>query len=266
MKTLNLILVVTILFFMASCEKDENGGENIVPNGKAMLSVKMVDSPGAYDAVNIDVLRIRANYNGQWVDFPLESPGIYNLLEFINGNSLIMIGDTALLPGSISEIRLVLGSNNTVIEDGMTYDLQTPSGQSSGYKVKMDPQVLEAGRTYVIVIDFDVSRSVHQTGNGKYMLKPVVHGYLQAAVGQIAGTVMPPAGSIYVQAFNLADTIGTVVDTLSGEFLLSAVPPGSYAVTFFANTGYNDTTIVEVPVIAGQVTVMDTVFISGQQR
>ena len=34
----------------------------------------------------------------------------------------------------------------------------------------------------------------------------------------------------------------------------------------FAATGYSDTTLVDVPVIAEQVTVMDTVFMSGQSR
>jgi hypothetical protein len=138
MKTINLILTGMILFTLLSCNKENDGSENNTPPpGKAMLSVKMVDSPGAYDAVNIDVLSLRANYNDQWLDLPLESPGVYNLLEFTNGNSLIMIGDTALPPGTITELRLLLGENNTVVVDGVSHDLQTPSGQSSGYKVKM---------------------------------------------------------------------------------------------------------------------------------
>ena len=161
----------------------------------------------------------------------------------------------------MTEIRLVLGDDNSVIFDGESYELQTPSGQTSGYKIKMDPQILAEGRFYDLVIDFDVSRSVHQTGNGKYMLKPVVRGYLEAAVGGIAGIVVPPAGAFYVEAVNLTDTAGTMIDLITGEFLIGAALPGSYNVTFFANPGYSDTTIFGVDVFVGQVTQMDTLFI-----
>jgi hypothetical protein len=264
MKSFNSILILLTLLLLVSCEKDKNNsaGNNNLPD-KAAFSVKMVDSPGSYDAVNIDVLSLKANYNGQWVEFPLESPGIFNLLDFTNGNSLILIGDTALLPGTITEIRLLLGESNTVVVDGISHDLQTPSGQSSGYKVKMEPQALEAGRTYVMVIDFDVNRSIHQTGNGKYMLKPVVQGFLENAVGQIEGVVMPPYGALYVQAYNLTDTVGTIIDTVSGQFLITTVMPGTFNVVFLANAGFQDTTVTGVPVVAGQITLMDTVFISG---
>jgi len=266
MKAIKSIFIILVLFFAASCDKDSENSENIIPPGKASFSVRMVDSPGAYDAVNVDVQSLRVNYNGQWVDFPLENPGIVNLLELTNGNSLILVGDTSLLPGTITEIRLLLGENNLVVVDGISYDLQTPSGQSSGYKVKMEEQALEAGRTYALVIDFDVSRSIHQTGNGKYMLKPVVQGFLETAVGQIAGTVSPANAALFVQAFNATDTVGTAIDTLSGHFLISAVNPGIYDVVFQADSGFQDTTVMAVPVVAGQITQMDTVFFSGSSR
>jgi hypothetical protein len=95
------------------------------------------------------------------------------------------------------------------------------------------------------------------------MLKPVVQGFLENAVGQIEGTVMPPYGALYVQAYNLTDTAGTIIDTVSGQFLISAVLPGTYSVAFLATPGFQDTTVTSVPVIAGQITQMDTVFISG---
>jgi hypothetical protein len=93
-----------------------------------------------------------------------------------------------------------------------------------------------------------------------------VQGYLEDAAGQISGVVMPPNGSLYAQATNATDTVGTVVDTLTGQFLFGAVMPGVYDVTFTANAGFSDTTVVGVPVVAGEVTVMDTVFMAMQVR
>ena len=246
---------------LAACSKDNNNNNNN-PTGKATFSVKMTDSPGAYDAVNIDVVAIKANYNGQWVEFPLEAPGVYNLLDFTNGNTLLLLGDTALAPGSMTEVRLLLGNNNTVVVDGVTYDLTTPSGQTSGYKVKMDSQTMVAGGMYRLVIDFDVNHSVHMTGNGKYMLKPVCRGYLEGAIGGIAGAILPINGAAFVEATNAIDTAGTIIDTVTGNFLISTVPPGTYNVTFTAKTGFRDTTIAGVAVVAGQTTQMGTVVIT----
>ena len=263
MKTLSKILVIAMVVSLAACNKENESGDPSGNNPKSdpVLSVKIVDAPANYDAVNIEVLAIRARIDSTWTNLPVENPGVVNLLELTNGNSLLLVGDTSLSPGVLTELRLLLGENNTVVVDGQSYYMQTPSGQSSGYKIKMEPQNLEEGGIYNLVVDFDVSQSVHQTGNGKYMLKPVVRGYLETAVGGIAGILVPPAGAYYVEAVNINDTAGTMIDTITGEFLIGTALPGSYDVTFFASPGYSDTTLFGVPVIAGQVTQMDTLFI-----
>lgn len=243
-----------LVLSFAACNKDDENKD-----GKATFSVKMVDSPGGYDAVNVDIQGLKANFNDQWIEFSLESPGVYNLLEFTNGNSLLMIADTAFLPGTMTELRLLLGENNSVTVDGLSYEMQTPSGQSSGYKVKMDPQVMEAGGIYRLVIDFDVNKSIHPTGNGKYMLNPVVSGYLETAIGKIAGTVSPASASYYVEAHNATDTAGTMIDPVTGQFLIGTVFPGTYDVVFTANPGYFDKTVTEIAVVAGQTTQMGIV-------
>ena len=205
MKTLSKILVIAMVVSLAACNKENGSGDPSGNNPKPdpVLSVKIVDAPANYDAVNIEVIAMRARIDSTWTDLPVENPGVVNLLELTNGNSLLLVGDTSMSPGVLTELRLLLGENNTVVVDGQSYYMQTPSGQSSGYKIKMDPQYLEEGGIYSLVVDFDVSKSVHQTGNGKYMLKPVVRGYLETAVGGIAGIVVPPAGAYYVEAVNI---------------------------------------------------------------
>lgn len=263
MKAMGGLLVLAMFFGLTACEK-ENGSEDpsgTDPKSDPVFSLKMVDSPADYDAVNIEVIAMRARIDSAWAELPVDEPGVVNLLDLTNGNSLVLIGDTALWPGEMTELRLILGDDNTVVVDGQSYYMQTPSGQTSGYKIKMDPLSLEEGRIYSLVIDFDVSKSVHRTGSGKYMLKPVVRGYLETAVGGIAGIVVPPAGAYYVEAVNAADTAGTMIDTVTGEFTIGAALPGSYDVTFFANTGFSDTTILGVDVFVGQITQIDTLFI-----
>jgi len=255
MKTLSKLIIIAILAVLTACDKNNDSKDNPV------FSVKLTDAPSGYDAVNVDILYMEANMGSGWVEFQVENPGIYNLQEFTNGNTLLLIGDTPIAPGVMSELRLILGTNNTVVADGISYELETPSGQTSGYKIKMDPQTLEPGGLYRLVIDFDVNASVHMTGNGKYMLKPVVRGYLETAIGGIAGTITPPAGAYYVEALNSTDTTGTLINQDNGEFLISTAMPGTYDVTFYANTGFSDKTIGGVVVVAGNITQMGTIII-----
>ena len=254
MKTISKLIIFTFLVTLFACAKDNNSEGGNDPKANPVFSVKMVDAPSVFDAVNVEVLSMEANINGNWVEFPVENPGVYNLQVFTNGNSMLLIGDTSLAPGVMTELRLILGTNNSVVVDGITFELQTPSGQTSGYKIKMDQQILEPGGMYRLVIEFDVSVSVHLTGSGKYMLKPVVRGYLETAVGGIAGIIIPPAGAFYVEAVNTTDTSGTLVDQATGQFLIGTAFPGIYNVTCYANAGFSDTTLSGVQVIAGQTT------------
>jgi hypothetical protein len=254
MKTLSKLLILAILAILSACDKNNDSNNPV-------FSVKLVDAPAGYDAVNVEILYMEANMGNDWVEFPVENPGVYNLQEFTNGNTMLLIGDTSIAPGVMTELRLILGTNNSVVVDGISYELKTPSGQTSGYKIKMDPQPLEPGGLYRLVIDFDVSVSVHQTGNGKYMLKPVVRGYLETAIGGIAGTIVPPASAYYVEALNTTDTTGTLIDQVTGEFLVGTAVPGTYDVTFYANSGFSDTTIGGIVVIAGYITQMGIVTI-----
>jgi hypothetical protein len=255
MKKLSILVILALLAFLAACDKNNDSKDNPV------FAVKLTDAPAGYDAVNVEILYMEANMGNGWVEFPVENPGVYNLQEFTNGNTMLLIGDTSIAPGTMSELRLILGTNNTVVVDGISYELKTPSGQTSGYKIKMDPQPLELGGLYRLIIDFDVSVSVHETGNGKYMLKPVVRGYMETAVGALAGTIIPPAGAYYIEALNNTDTTGTLIDPVTGEFLIGTAMPGTYNVTFYANPGFSDKTIGDVVVVAGYITQMVTVVI-----
>ena len=255
---LTMLIALTFLMVSGGCSKDDSTPP---PAGNPVLSVKMVDAPSGYDAVYVDVIGLEANTGTGWITLALDNSGVYNLLSFTNGNSLALMNDTVMAPCTISELRLILGTNNTVVVNGITYELTTPSGQTSGYKVKMDPQQLIAGGVYQLVLDFNTEKSIHETGNGKYMLKPVVTGYLQTSVGSISGTISPVAGAYYIEATTATDTSGTYINQIDGKFLISAVLPGTYIVKFFPNAGYLENIVPGVVVVAGQTTQMGTITI-----
>lgn len=129
-------------------------------------------SEARIDTVNADSITISEDPDAEWIDIPIE-PEKINLMDLDNASA--MLATTDLEEGFYSEIRLILGNDNDVVdENGDIHLLRVPSGQQSGYKIKFDSQ-LHSGEEFDLMIVFDVEQSVHRTGNGRYMLNPVLH-------------------------------------------------------------------------------------------
>jgi hypothetical protein len=62
-------------------------------------------------------------------------PGIYDLLKLSNGVEKLIATDTLEI-SKVQQIRLILGTRNTVVLDGITYPLSTPSAEQSGLKLR----------------------------------------------------------------------------------------------------------------------------------
>lgn len=214
-------------FLWAGCSDDDNDnpGKAYLP---AKLEIRMTDAPAAYDEVNIEVLSVSVHAenpkNTGWLDYNLRHPGVYNLLDYQNGVDTLLITEE-IAAGKLKEIRLILGENNTVVIGGESYKLTTPSAQQSGLKFKFPSDVvLEPGKTYRIWIDFDANRSIHETGSGKYMLKPVIRAFAEAYGGALSGIITPPDATEVVQAILGADTLVTYPND-NGEFLFIGLEP-----------------------------------------
>lgn len=171
-----------------------------------------------------------------------------------------LLGTIQLPSGRISQLRLVLGPNNSIVLNGVNYPLTTPSAQQSGLKLSINANLV-AGIDYKIWIDFDAARSIVQTGNGKYILKPVIRTFTQAESGGIKGIVLPVAAKGWVFAIaNATDTVSsTPAELSSGVFLLRGIPASTYKVSFHATAGtYRDTTFTGVTVTTGNITDLGT--------
>ncbi|UEQ75212.1 DUF4382 domain-containing protein [Chryseobacterium arthrosphaerae] len=116
-------------------------------------------------------------------------------------------------------MRMVLGPNNSIVVNGVSYPLQIPSAQQSGLKFNWH-QTLSANGAYTVWIDFDAGRSVVTTGNGSYILKPVIRTFSELTNGQIKGYVQPQAAQAVVHAIMASDTISTAIPNPDG-FLCS---------------------------------------------
>ena len=167
---LPLVIVLISLVGFTSCQKNES-------DAPSTLQIRMTDAPTALEQVNVEILSVMIKYRDDdndstknWVTLNTTA-GIYNLLALQNGLDTLIA--TGVVPErQIKEIRLRLGTNNTVKNNGTVYPLTVPSGGESGLKIKFSKK-LNPGVSSLL-IDFDASMSVSQNGSGAYMLRPVI--------------------------------------------------------------------------------------------
>lgn len=205
---------------LLSCKKDSSA--------KSTLSVRMTDAPGPYNSVNIDLLGVEiTGTNNDAVLLNLTNT-TYNLLNYANGTD-VLIGTGTLDAGSVEQIRLILGPNNTVLVNNVSYPLSTPSAEQSGLKLQVH-QALVAGVAYSILLDFDANQSIVDQGNGTYKLKPVIRTIDTAISGSVVGKISPIGLIATVTAASALASYTSVV-SVSGDFLIQGVPAGTYSVT-----------------------------------
>ncbi len=253
-----LALFLTGFATLIGCKK----GNDSFSKGKSKIEIRMTDAPGDFDAINLSVKEVILISDDKPYTFTATT-NIFNILDFRIGSSNpdILVASGEMPGGEITEIRLVLNdSENTIVVGGISHALTTPSAQSAGWKVKLkeNPELV-AGATYSLLLDFDAAKSIVRTGNGKYLLKPVVRGLTAATSGLISGTVMPLLAHPEVLAIAGTDTVGTVADPLTGKFTIGGLATGSYAVKFVPVVGYKDSTITNVAVSIGQNNNLGTV-------
>lgn len=239
-----LSLAAAATLALAGCSKNNDNSSA----SAAKLEVRLTDAPGNFNAVVLDVQQVEVHVKDEndpsgWQTLAF-TPQAVNVLDYVNGKSALLVS-TDFAPGDLKEIRLLLGPNSYVVgTDGQQYALKTPSGQTSGVKLKLDKVTLAAGSTYQLLLDFDVAKSIVERGNWKagndkkerYLLKPVIRLVAQDLRGGLRGTVNPAAARPQVLAIRAAitgpDTVSTFADA-SGAYQLNGLAAGTYQVQFF---------------------------------
>ena len=255
MKKILLAAVIAGGLIYTGCKVENSGAD------ATRLNVKITDAPGAYDALFLSIKEIQVlTAEGKHTLAIGDEP--FDILKFRLGKDTLLASQD-IPAGHIQEVRLVLNdTDNKVVIDGKPYDLTTPSGQSSGVKVKVGED-LEAGIGYTLTLDFDAAKSIVRTGSGKYILKPVIRAIPNAVSGAITGMVSPASSNPKIFAIQGTDTLGTVSDSL-GKFYFPGVPAGTYKVEFRPDSPYVAKTVADVAVTAGSVKNLGTVAIGIQ--
>lgn len=215
------IFALTLLF--TGC--GSGGGSGVSDGGATTGTVKvsLTDAPTTdLDHVWVTVKEIRFHKDdlcddpddGEWLRYNLAKPITLDLAALNNGiwNTL---WDGIVLPvGHYQQIRVILESTasippaswqqatgltyyNQVSDDGNTYPLIIPAAKN-GIKLIGSFRVTSATPLH-IVVDFDVTHDVVETGSGKYILKPRLKYFVVSTqeTAAITGTVRRPDGSAF---------------------------------------------------------------------
>lgn len=265
---LGIFTMALMSLSLFSCDENDDQDQNT-----SRLMVRMSDAPGDYDEVNIEVLDVMIKANSDTGDEGWISIGdktqvgegkIYDLLKLTGGTN-IMLTDSLVPSGSLGQIRLLLGDENTVVIDGERFALTTPSAQQSGLKLQVN-QTLIGGTTYEFLLDFDVDKSIVTTGSSKYILKPVIRVSTMEASGVIKGIVSPAVdyqvlasvqqGEIIFSAFVTMDDKDGDSNDGDGTFQINGIPSGTYTLTLTPDptSGKTPITVDNVIVYNGKTT------------
>jgi len=241
----------------------------------------MTDAPACgFDAVNVTVSKMRVHQSDNasenaagWTDITLNPPRKINLLNLNDPTqpnlALDSLGETPLAAGHYTQLRLVLVPNsggppfaNSVVLSGIPGEiaLDTPSGMQSGIKL-IHQFTVGSGQRVDLLLDFDACKSIVQTGNGTYKLKPVIK-VIPFVLNGIDGFVDKTLPNVSVSAQVNGEIVrATVPNTVTGEFFLAHLAaPANYDVVITAD-GRATAVIAAVPVASS--TSITTVSTSG---
>ena len=162
MKKIILFVAIIGYILISSCKKDEaTTGE---------MSVYLQDAPAAsYEKIKIHLkgVSVYSQSSGTWVTLTVDN-GVFDLLT-LDSMHQAFLGKIKLSEGDISDLQLIIGSQNTVTVSGIDYPLVLDESDLDKLKVKISSHV-NGGTSYKLTIDFKAYESIDSNG-GIYKLK-----------------------------------------------------------------------------------------------
>lgn len=275
---LGLSLIIILLF---ACQKEKSINDEAVPEGQQRVKIFLSDNPVNFDAVYVDIQQVivqvipdscrgRDNNNNDcyddneyrcsiWDTLDIRA-GVYNLLSLSNGTDTLLANGLTLA-GRVNKVKLVLGDNNSVVIDSVSYPLSLWSNQHSvTLQVKgadideLTPADLQ------LWLDFDAGGSIVRVSNNRFVLKPKIKIFVPDLTASIKGKVLPREAKAVVSAVANGDTLIAIPYHHNGEFKIRGLK-GDSAVVFINATagGYRDTTLMGVSLRSGKATDIGTI-------
>jgi hypothetical protein len=279
---------LAIVLFFAACSKNNSGSSSNVPPGQSKMSIYLSDGPTNFYKVLIDIKQVAvlidtantqnapddpdewgSGYCGHgrgprnrsliWDTLSIV-PGTYDLLQLRNGVDTLL-GSGTYPAGKVIDVRITLGTDNTVYTDSTTsYPLQIfgfNNPTSFDINVNRENVYTVNNNEFKLWLDFNLQRSLILWG-GTYYLRPYVVAYNYIRLSKIQGIVLPPGASPLLEAYNSTDTI-YAIPGWNGRYQFSGVNAGTYTISILGHNGYKDTTLNNIVVDSSSIITVPTI-------
>ena len=171
-KGLVLISMIVVLFLVSCAPAQQPQGPAMVQEKEGRAVFAITDAAANMSAVTsvmvtVDSVSVHSATEG-WVTVSSE-PQSFDLLKLKAEASQELLADVKLKEGTYQQLRLDI-SKVVVVDDKGEHEAKLPSGE---LKIVGDLEV-KANSTSTATFDFIADESLHMTGNGEYILAPVV--------------------------------------------------------------------------------------------
>jgi uncharacterized protein DUF4382 len=183
----NLLTFVCVAALASACGNSAPSGPS---GGTGTLNMRLTDSPFSdAKAVLITFSEVSAHREeADWAKVPFADVAAVARtcdLKKLQG-PIDVLGSGPLTAGHYTQIRLTVASA-TIYFDNPSADgpacattIAAPAGRSANLDIPSGEVKLNRGfdlaadGTTTIVLDFDGDKSIHETGNGRFMMSPVI--------------------------------------------------------------------------------------------
>jgi hypothetical protein len=247
------LLSASLVFY--SCQKEVSGSATDTSKPHAVKIFLTDHQTPVFDSVFVDIQGLQVKLeddslsNGGWVSLAIR-PGVYNILRFRNGLDTLF-GNGTLPNARVQKVKLVLGTQNSVMKDGQSTPLRIKD-EDREVIANLDASNFEISNGQVLFwIDFDAGNSIQVDNSGSgnnngYRLKSHIKIFTRSRSGSIEGRVLPRAADAIVKAVIGTDTATAIPFDDNGEFKIVGLNAGTYKLLIDGQNGYQDTTINNV--------------------
>lgn len=257
-------ILVIIVVIVSSCSKNSSI-ESVV--GQQNVSFYLTDAPAIYDKVLIDIKSVKilvdtskdtrkkdsCNWEriGEerdrrfasgdsvlvWQDLSIKA-GVYDVLKLRNGLDTLLASKT-VENGAVRLIKIEFGTNNSLMQDSITYPLQLPVGAPNYIIIKLKGYELDEylPRKLRLWLDFDIANSIIQERDNQFYLRPWIKFFTEKTTASLSGKINSMEAKPIVLVFNNTDT-AVALPNKEGYFKIRGLKEGTYTVYVNASNGY----------------------------